>query len=132
VLPSALLLALRQPIKPEKPELPPLLCHHLEAWGLPCRRLNVGDDLVALERGLLLHLLVEAGLAGFLWGGLRLAVVRLVVPGSFLLPAGHSFANAAEDLDFLEAVEPRPARGAWEDARVYWYDLAAEDEYAGR
>ena len=65
------------------------------------------DDLVALERGLLLHLLVEAGLAGFLWGGLGLAVAHLVVPGHFRLPLGHGFAGAGEELDFLAEAEPR-------------------------
>jgi hypothetical protein len=129
VLPGAVLLSLREPAKPD---LPPLLCRHLEAWRLPCRRLEIGDDLVALERGLLLHLLVEAGLAGFMWGGIGLAVVHLVVPGHFRLPLGHGFAGAGEDLDFLAEEEPRLVKGVWEDARAFWYDLAAEDAYAGR
>jgi hypothetical protein len=127
VLHGGVLLCLREPAKPD---LPPPLCRHLQAWRLPCRRLEIGDDLVALERGLLLHMLVEAGLAGFLWGGLELAVVHLVVPGHFRVSPGHGFAGASEELDFLAEGEPRPAKGAWEDARAFWYDLAAEDAYA--
>ena len=123
----ALLLTLRQPAKSG---LPPAVSHHLEAWGLPCRRLDVDDDLVALERSLLLRMLVEAGLAGFLWGGMGLAVMHLVVPGNFRLPSGHGFAGSGEELDFMTQWEPRPVKGAWDDARAFWYGLAVEDPYA--
>ncbi|WP_158929566.1 hypothetical protein [Acidisphaera sp. S103] len=109
----------------------PPLCHHLKAWHLPCRRLELVDDLVSIERGLLMQMLVEAGLAGFLWGGLRLVVVHIVAPGHSRLPLGHDFANGGEDGGFLAELEPRPVKGAWEDALAFWYDLAGED-YRGK
>jgi hypothetical protein len=126
VLPGAVLLTL---CEPGERQAAPLICRHLETWQLPCRRLGIDDDLVTLERSLLLQLLVEAGLAGFLWGGLRLAVVHLLVPGHFRLPASHGFAGVEEEPDFLADGEPIPLNGAWEDAQSFWYDLAAESSY---
>jgi hypothetical protein len=119
VVPGAVLLSLLDRVEPGEPEQP-ILCRHLEAWGVPCRRLATDDDLVALDRGLLLHLAVEAGAAGFFWSGLRLAAVHLVVPGRWRL---------GDDLDYLVDGEPRPARGAWDDARAFWYALSAEDPH---
>jgi len=116
VLTDAALLCARES---DDPGQTPRLCRHLQDWGLPCRRLEIADDLVAVERGLLFRLLVEAGLAGFLWGGLRLAVAHIVAPYLFLIP------NELEDLDF-SGEEPRPNKGPWEDARVFWYELRAE------
>ena len=79
-----------------------------------------------------LRLLVEAGLAGFLWGGLGLAVVHLVVPDRFRLPAGHGFAGGGEELDFLAEADPLPVKSAWEDAQAFWYDLPQEAVHARR
>jgi hypothetical protein len=122
VLTDAVLLCAREA---DDPHQAPRLCRHLQDWGLPCRRLGIGDDLVALERRLLLRVLVEAGLASFLWGGLRLAVAHIVAPRLFLIPNGDAFTSDAEDLDFPED-EPRPIRSPWENAQVFWYELAAE------
>ena len=125
-LPGALLLTLRQPAKSG---LAPAVCRHLQAWGLSCRRLDIDDDLVTLERSLLLRVLVEAGLAGFLWSGMGLAVMHLVVPGD--LSPGHGYASNSGELDFLtEDGEPRPLKNAWEDARAFWYHVAVEDAHA--
>jgi hypothetical protein len=123
LLPGAMLLTLRDPAGPNSP---PMLCRHLQAWEVPCRHLDLADDLVEKERLLLLHMLIEAGLSGFLWGGLRLAVVHLVVPGHCRLPLDHGFAGHTEEADFLTETEPRPIRGVWEDARAFWYDLIVE------
>jgi hypothetical protein len=109
----------------------PPLCHHLKAWHLPCHHLDLMDDLVSIERGLLMQMLVEAGLAGFLWSGLRLIVVHVVAPGHSRLPLGHEFGFAGEEGDFPAEMEPRPIKGAWEDAVAFWYELAGED-YRGK
>ena len=115
LLPSAILLGLGS-----RHGDPPL-CHYLKAWHLPCRRLDSLDDLVAIERRLLLQMLVEAGLAPFPWGGLRLVVAHILAPG-------HRRLGAGDEGDFLEGDEPRPIRGPWEDAHAFWYDLLQEDE----
>jgi hypothetical protein len=111
---------------PAAPGLPPLLCRHLPKWELPCRYLRSEDELVARDRGMLLNLMVEAGLAGFLWGGTRLAVVRLLVPGEAGLRLGHHSVNMLDEPDFLGTEEPRPIRGAWDGAQAFWYDLISE------
>ena len=123
VLTDAMLLCAREA---DDPDQAPRLCRHLQDWGLPCRRLEIANDLVAIERGLLLRLMVEAGLAGFLWGGLRLAVAHIVAPHLFLVQHGGSFTGDVEDLDFSGG-EPRPLKSPWDDARVVWYDLGMED-----
>jgi len=120
VLPGTVLLGLH---KPDAEDGPPPLCRHLEAWHLPCRQLDSRDDLVAIERGLLFRLLTEAGLAGYLWAGLSLAVVHLMAPGSSWLRLGPDLADIGD--------EPRPVRGAWEDAQTFWYDLSLGNAHAG-
>lgn len=116
----------------DDPRGDPPLCHYLKSWNLPCRRLDVLDDLVVLERNLLLKTLVEAGLSRFLWGGLPLVVVHILAPGHRRLAVGQDFAGGGDDIDFLEGEQPRPIRGPWEDAHAFWYDLNPEDDHAGR
>jgi hypothetical protein len=123
VLGGAIVLCRRDP---SQPDLPPPLCRHLPHWKLPCHHLRSEDELVARERGMLLNLVVEAGLCGFLWGGAGLAVVHLLVPGEAGLRPGHGLAVLADEPDYLGGGEPRPVRGAWEGAQAFWYDLLAE------
>jgi hypothetical protein len=113
-------------------EGPPLLCRHLESWRVPCRRLGADDDLVVRERNLLLQFLVEAGLAGFIWGGLDLAVVHLAVPGQARLQVSQNVAIADEEVDILESEEPRPVPSAWENAKAFWYDLSPDPGHGAR
>jgi hypothetical protein len=127
VLAGSVVLSLRGPAKAAEP---PLFCRHLEAWRVPCRHLGYDDDLVVLERGLLLHLLVDSGLAGFLWNGLRLAVLHLVVPAHIPLPYGHASTYPGDDPFYLTEEARHSVRGPWEDARAFWYDLTTEDLHA--
>jgi hypothetical protein len=122
VLSGAILLSAH---KSEELDRSPRLCRRLESWRVPCRRLELADDLVSLERGLLLHMLVESGLARFLWGGLRLSVVHLLVPGHFRSSRGQPFATPEEEMDYLDDEEPESPKDVWDDARVFWYDLTA-------
>jgi hypothetical protein len=62
-----------------------------------------------------------------LWSGLNLVVVHIVAPGHSRLSLGHDFAGGGEDGGFLAELEPRPVKGAWEDALAFWYDLAGEN-----
>ena len=107
----------------------PVLCRHLEAWRLPCRRLEITDDLVCLERSLLLRLLVELGLASFIWGGLKLAVVHFAIPGLFRLSNSRAFSLGSEDLDFPWD-ELRPIKSPLEGAQVFWYELGGGEANA--
>jgi hypothetical protein len=122
VLTDAVLLCAREPHDRDQT---PRICRHLQDWGLRCRHLGIADELVALERGLLSRLLVEAGLASFLWGGLRLAIAHIVAPRLFLIPNGDTFSSDVGEIDF-PGDEPRPITSPWEDAQVFWYDFAAE------
>jgi hypothetical protein len=122
VLSGSILLTAR---KSEELDRSPGLCRRLESWRVPCHRLEIADDLVSLERGLLLQMLVESGLARCLWGGLRLSVVHLLVPGQFRSPGGQPFAAPEEEMDYLEDEAPESPKDAWDHARVFWYDLTA-------
>ena len=90
------------------------------------RRLRCVVDpyLCLTERGAeLVH-----GLAGFVWSGMRLVLVHLVVPGrSRLSFAQPGFGTPGEDSDFLAELAPRPIRGVLEGARAFWYDLTLEE-----
>jgi hypothetical protein len=126
VLTDAVLLCAREL---DGPDQTPRLCRRMQDWGLRCRRLEIANDLVAVERGFLLRLMVEAGLASFLWGGLKLAVAHIVAPHQFLISNGDAFSNEVEDLGF-PGVEPRPIKSPWDDAQVFWYELGAEYAHA--
>ncbi|SRR5579883_573420 len=122
-LDHAVLLTLREPHAHSglraPPSLDPTICHNLGRWGLPCKRLGLGDDFVQYERALLVHLFVEAGISSFLWSGLPLVVAHLFVPG-FVGGVASEFPGEGE---------PRPVKGIWEDAGVFWYSLSAEDHH---
>ena len=122
-LDHAVLLTLREPHADPglsgRPKLDPTICHNLGRWGLPCKRLRVDDDFVQYERSLLVRLFVEAGISSFLWSELPLVVAHLFVPG-FVGDVAPEFPGECE---------PRPVKGIWEDARVFWYGLSAEDHY---
>jgi hypothetical protein len=108
---------------------PPLLCRYLREWRLPCRHLPADDELVERDRGMVLNLMVEAGLPGFLWAGERFVVVRLLVPGGAGLPRSREPAELLEEPYFL-ADEPHPVRSAWDGAQAFWYDLVPDPAHA--
>jgi hypothetical protein len=117
-LPGSLLLTARSEAKDRRT---PALCQQIEAWGLPCRHVGLDDDLALLERSLLLRILVEAGLTGFLWGGIGVSVIRPIVPSGY---------DRGDEFDAFADGEPRHLKNAWEDARFFWYELMGEDVYA--
>jgi hypothetical protein len=128
VLGGAAVLCRRDPVDPA---LPPLLCRQLPDWNLPCRHRPAEDEIVARERAMLLGMMVDAGLSGFLWGGGELAVLRLLVPGEAGLRLPGSFPGPMEDPDFDAARDPPPVRGVWDGAQAFWYDLTGETADAG-
>jgi hypothetical protein len=114
-LPSARILGRGTPGKP------PLICRHLQKWGLACAQLSFDDELVSAERAGLRQLLVEAGIAPFIWGGLRLAVVHLLLPYAGRLESEPG--SGPEDDPAVFSDEAEPARNPWEDAQCFWYDV---------
>jgi hypothetical protein len=101
---------------------PPLICRHLQQWGLSCEELSPYDTLVSVQRASFQRLLVEAGLAPFIWGGLPLALVHLLVPYVGRLETGPYFGE--DEPDFLRN-EDEPVRpcNPWEGAKCFWYDV---------
>ena len=127
VLPGAVVLAL---CPPEEPWQAPLLCRHLRAWELPCTRVDEGGAVAARDREMLVDLVAEAGLSGFLWSGLHIAVVHFVVPGrDRFLPSDPLIPGDAAP-SFLPEEEPGRVKGPWDDAHAFWYELSADIAHA--
>lgn len=110
------------PAEEGRPALPPI-CSALQSWDIPCLQIEAADPIAAIEGDHLRHLLVHAGLGHLMWSGLRLAVVRLLLPNAPLcLPPP---ALLEDDLAAPEAVAdpdvsiPDP----WEAAQAFWHSL---------
>lgn len=117
VLPSACMLGRGTPGKP------PLICRHLQKWGLACAQLSLDDELVSTERAGFRQLLVEAGIAPFIWGGLRLAVVHLLLPRAGRLESELGSGPEDEPAMLSDEMEPALPSNPWEDAQCFWYDI---------
>ena len=93
-------------------------------------QLNGDDELVAIERDGFLRMLVQAGLAKFLWGGMDLAVLHLHAAGVGRLRSEADALGADSD-DVLVFAEPGDnLRAPWDDARAFWYALRPERQHA--
>jgi hypothetical protein len=117
VLPAACLLGRGTPGEP------PLICHHLRQWGLGCEELPPEDALVLIERAGFLQLLVAAGLAPLVWGGLRLAVVHLCVPHIGRLETPTELGLEDESPALVNEGEPPLLQNPWEGAACRWYNI---------
>jgi len=117
VLPSACILGRGTPGKP------PLICRYLQKWGLAGAQLSFDDELVSAERAGFRQLLVEAGIAPFIWGGLRLAVVHLLLPRSGRLESEPGSGSEDEPAALSDEMEPALPSNPWEDAKCFWYDV---------
>jgi hypothetical protein len=58
----------------------PEICLELESFGITCQMLKLEDEMVAIEQSYLRQLFVQAGLSKFVWAGLQLNVLHLLVP----------------------------------------------------
>jgi hypothetical protein len=123
VLPAAAILTLRGGASDKAP----MLCRHIAGWGVACQRLSEHDDLVAMERAGLRGMLVQAGLAKFLWGGLDLVVLHLQASGIGRLDFRED--PMADEEDVLSIAEPDRG-GPWDGARAFWYDVVPEQHHA--
>lgn len=119
VLPAGWILALGAE------DAPPMFCRYLEQWGLACEELPATEALVSLERKSFQGLLVESGAAPFAWGGLRLAVLHLLVPNIGRIEAEADFDQEHEAATLLlpETAATAPLRDPLENVQCFWYDL---------
>jgi hypothetical protein len=78
----------RQYVTDENNLLLPEICLELESFGIPCQIVKIEDEMVAIEQDYLRQLFVQVGLSKFLWAGLRLSVLHLLVPS--ILQSGTS------------------------------------------
>jgi hypothetical protein len=102
--------------------LSPKICMAMESWGIPCQPISQQDEFVAIERHELRQLIVRAGLAKFLWSGLQIVVLHLLVPTTsqlqFLpIESQKNLFSDVENYPILSKFNP------WEVARCFWYQL---------
>jgi hypothetical protein len=102
---------------------PPLICRHLQQWGLVCERLPPENALVGIEHAGFVQLLVEAGLAPLVWGGLRLAIVHLHVPHVGRLEVAPGLETDDEPALLRDEEEASLPSRPWEGAQCFWYDV---------
>ena len=115
-LKSAFILTYQSPTKQNK-NLSPDICTALESWGISCQQIDSNDSIAAIERENLLHLIIQAGLSKFLWAGLNLVVLHLVVPSASKIQQNQS-SNIQSDIE-----ESSLSPNLWEGARGFWYQL---------
>jgi hypothetical protein len=99
----------------------PEICLTLEQWGIPCRQIDPLDAIATIEREALLQLIIATGFSKFLWAGLHLVVLHLVVPSAtsydkIQLPETIYSFNEASDLE-------ASLLNCWEGAQGFWYRL---------
>jgi hypothetical protein len=106
-------------------DVAPAICQTLEQWGIPCAQVQGSDTIVDIEREQFRNLFVHAGLSKFIWAGLNLAVVHLVVPAAAAINTNSQWDDelAFSDLEETVGLTPVEAVGLWEGARGFWYPI---------
>jgi hypothetical protein len=56
-----------QPLSESEKNSVPEICQLLDAWGIPCQELAVGDAIVEMECTFLRKLFIQMGLTHLLW-----------------------------------------------------------------
>jgi hypothetical protein len=100
---------------------PPAICQTLEQWGIPCEQVKAADAIVDIEREQFRNLLVHAGLSKFVWAGLNLAVVHLVVPAAAAINATPQWEDEFAQLDETGVSMSIATDGLWNQAKGFWY-----------
>jgi hypothetical protein len=103
---------------------PPQLCTTLIAWGIPCQEIKGTDPLARIEREQFHTLLVHSGLSKFLWSGLQLVVIHLVVPSASVLSPNQDWSDdyAFPELEMIRPEQMTPVN-LWQGAKAFWYAL---------
>ncbi|MBD2034849.1 hypothetical protein H6F76_07350 [Leptolyngbya sp. FACHB-321] len=104
----------------------PALCKTLQQWGIACQPIEPTNAIADIEREQFRNLLVHAGLSKFLWAGLNLAVLHLVVPAAATLST--TFAQDwSDEYSFSEIDESTVDQGLstnlWQGAQGFWYSI---------
>lgn len=103
--------------------LAPEICTTLEKWGISCQALPHQDSFVAMERNYLRELLIQTDTAKFVWGGVHLTVLHLLISSAenLILPeqSQRSSLSVIEDLE--DNIRPRSC--SWLGARGFWYSI---------
>jgi hypothetical protein len=109
------------------PDTEPVMCQNMERWGIGCEYLNHADGFVETECNAIRQLLVQAGLAKFVWAGLNLAVLHL-----FATRVGRSARELSNETEDVLALTDMDAcrHAPWDGAKAYWYRLSPERHHA--
>jgi hypothetical protein len=102
----------------------PEICQILEVWGIPCQALPPQNPIVSIERDSLRQMLISTNTAKFLWGGIRLAVLHLLLP---TVPGPPAISHRPPSTVLLQAENPIPnweyPEQIWAEAKGFWYFL---------
>lgn len=121
VLGSAFILTYQPLAEGEKVNTPPEICHVLEQWGIPCQQIDGLDAIAIMERENLLSFMVATGFSKFLWAGLHLTVLHLVVPSA----CATIYKTQLSPLPFSMNDEEisKACLDCWQGAKGFWYRL---------
>ena len=97
----------------------PALCRMLDECAVRSTPIDAGDGVAAREREQLRRMAAACGLAKFVFAGLNLAVLQLLVPRyvPFSVPAEPDGLPDLEDLPLAVSAT------LWDDAQGFWYPL---------
>jgi hypothetical protein len=103
----------------------PAICQVLEAGGIPCQKVATDDLWQKQESKLLRQMLVQTGLAKWIWSGLKLAVLQIAAPDACIMEAPNQESREQCDygLDEIDSAAIWPSIDYWRGARGFWYPL---------
>jgi hypothetical protein len=104
--------------------LPPQICQILEQWGFLCEEITANDSMVELERKALRRILVQSDTAKFLWSGLHLAILHLLISVNPEINMESSLISVnpcliLEDFNTKKRLKDLPSV----NIKVFWYLL---------
>jgi hypothetical protein len=103
--------------------LPPAICSSLRNWDISCQEVETKDAIATLERDYLRQLLIQAGLAKFLWSGLHLCVLHLVVPHATTISPPSDWTEEFSLAEWENWQELPEEENFWEEAQGFWYEI---------
>jgi hypothetical protein len=104
--------------------LPPQICQILEQWGFLCKEITGKDSMVELERKALHHTLIQSNTAKFLWSGMHLAILHLLISVNPKMNIESSLMSVnscsiLEDSNVKEELKELPSI----NIKGFWYSL---------